>query len=61
VGLCRLEAVIESRQEFGALFGSDNSASAPVGRIGAAFDQAGGFEVVEEVGHDCAVDSEVLR
>lgn len=40
--------------------GGQDPAGAPVGRIGAALDQAGGFEVIEEVGHDRTVDSEVL-
>jgi hypothetical protein len=56
-----LEAVIEGRQELGSLFGGDDATGAPICRIGAAFDQAGGFEVIEQVGHDGAVDSEVLR
>jgi hypothetical protein len=60
-GLRSLEAVIESRQEFGALLGGDDATGAPVSRIGAALDQAGSFQVVEQVGHDRAVDSEVLR
>jgi hypothetical protein len=34
---------------------------APISGIGATLDQTGGFEVVEEVGHDRSVDSEVLR
>jgi len=38
----------------------DDSASAPVGRIGTALDQFRGFQVIEEVGHDRSVDSEVL-
>jgi hypothetical protein len=61
VRLCRTEAVIESRQELGSLSGDDDAAGAPIGRIGAAFDQAGDLEVIEEVRHDRAVDSEVLR
>jgi hypothetical protein len=60
VGFCGLEAVIESSQELGTVFGGDDVAGAPVGRVGAAFDQAGGLEVVEEVGHDGSVDAEVL-
>jgi hypothetical protein len=44
--------------EFVALLGGDDSAGAPVGWIRAALDQAGGFEVIEEVDHDRTVDSE---
>jgi hypothetical protein len=54
------EAVIEAGEEFVALLGGDDSAGAPVGRIRAALDQPGGFEVIEEVGHDRTVDAEVL-
>ena len=59
-GLCGLEAVIESSEELGSLSGGHDATGAAVGRIGPAFDQADGFEVVEEIGHDRAVDSEVL-
>jgi hypothetical protein len=54
------EAVIETGEEFIALLGGHDSAGAPVSRIRASLDQAGGFEVIEEVGHDRTVDSEVL-
>jgi hypothetical protein len=57
VGLRRLETVIERSQGAGALFGDDDSAGQPIGRIGATLDQAGSFEIVEEVRHDRAVDS----
>ena len=40
--------------------GRDDSARSPVGRIRAALDQFGPFEIIEEVGHDGSVDSEVL-
>ena len=60
MGLCGLEAVIENYQELGSFSGGDDAAGAPVGRVGAPFDQARRFEVIEEVGHDRAVDSEVL-
>jgi hypothetical protein len=60
MGLCRPKAVIESREEFDAELRGDDSASAPVGRIGTAFDQPRRFKVIEEVGHDRSVDSEVL-
>src|SRR5260370_42677783 len=60
MGLCRPKAVIESREEFGAELRGDDSASAPVGRIGTALDQFRGFQRIEEVGHDRSVDSEVL-
>jgi hypothetical protein len=60
MGLCRAKAVIESREEFGAELRGDDSASAPVGRIGTALDQFRAFQLIEEVGHDRSVDSEVL-
>jgi hypothetical protein len=60
VGFRGPEAVIEAGEEFVALLGGDDSAGAPVGRIRASLDQAGSFEVIEEVGHDRTVDSEVL-
>jgi hypothetical protein len=60
MGLCRPKAVIESREEFGAELRGDDSASAPVGRIGTALYQFRGFQLIEEVGHDRSVDSEVL-
>ena len=58
--LRRPESVIEAGEEFDALSGGDDSAGAPVGRIRATLDQARRFEVIEEVGHDRSVDSEVL-
>src|SRR5260370_15764384 len=61
MGLCRPKAVIESREEFGAELRGDDSASAPVGRIGTALDQFRGFQLIEEVGHDPSVDSKALR
>ena len=60
MGLRRPEPVIEGREELDAQLRGDDSASSPVGRIGAALDQPGRFEVIEEVGHDRSVDSEVL-
>jgi hypothetical protein len=60
VGFRCPEAFVETGEEFIALLGGDDSAGAPVGRIGASLDQAFGFEVVEEVGHDRTVYSEVL-
>ena len=36
-------------------------ACAPIGRIRPTFDQACRFEVIEQVGHDGAVDTEMLR
>jgi hypothetical protein len=60
VGLHRTEAVVEGREELGAESRGDDSPSSPVGRIGAALDEACRFEVIEEVGHDRSVDSEVL-
>ena len=38
MGLRRPEAVIEGREELGAELRGDDSASSPVGRIGAALD-----------------------
>jgi hypothetical protein len=60
MGLRRPKAVIEGREEFGAELRGDDSASSPVGRVGAALDQPRRFQVIEEVGHDRSVDSEVL-
>ena len=60
VGFCCPEAVIEAAEEFVALLGGHDPVGPPVGRIGAALDQAGGLEVIEEVGHHRTVDSEVL-
>ena len=60
MGLRRPEAVIEGREELGAELCGDDSASSPVGRIGAALDQPRRFQIIEEVGHDRSVDSEVL-
>ena len=60
MSLRRPEAVIEGREKLGAELRGDDSPSSPVGRIGAALDEARRFEVIEEVGHDRSVDSEVL-
>ena len=60
MGFCRPEAVIEGREELGTELCGDDSASSPVGRVGAALDQPRRFQVIEEVGHDRSVDSEVL-
>ena len=60
MGLRRPEAVVEGREELGAELRGDDSPSSPVGRIGTAFDQFRGFQLIEEVGHDRSVDSEVL-
>ena len=60
VGFCCPEAVIEAAEEFVALLGGHDPVGPPVGRIRAALDQAGGLEVIEEVGHHRTVDSEVL-
>ena len=54
------EAVVEGHEELGALFGGNDVASAPVGGGGATQDEARRFEVIQEVGHDRAVDAEVL-
>jgi hypothetical protein len=60
MGLRRPKAVIEGREELGAELCGDDSASSPVCRIGAALDQPRRFQVIDEVGHDRSVDSEVL-
>jgi hypothetical protein len=60
VGLCCPKTVIEAGEEFVALLGSDDTAGTPVGRIRPTLNQAGRFEIVEEVGHDRTVDPEVL-
>ncbi len=60
IGLRSPESVVEAAEEFVALLGGDDPAGAPVGRIGATFDQTRGFEVIEQVGHDRPVDAEVL-
>ena len=60
MGLHRPEAVIEGREKLGAQLGGDDSPSPPVGRIGAPLYQAGRFEVIEKVGHDRPVDSQML-
>jgi hypothetical protein len=52
--------MVEVHEDLGAVWGGHDTASAPVGGIRAALDQAGCFEVVEEIGHDRAVDPEVL-
>src|ERR1700682_6002179 len=60
MGLHRPKAVIEGSEELGAELCGDDTASSPVCRIGAALDQSRRFQVIEEVGHDRSVDSEVL-
>jgi hypothetical protein len=60
VCLGRSEAVVEGVEELCALLGDDDLPSPPIGRIRPAFDQVCRFEVVEEVGHDGAVDTQML-
>jgi hypothetical protein len=60
VGFGCPEVLIEAGEQLVSTFGGDDSASAPIGRIRASLDQAGGLEVIEEVGHDRTVDSKVL-
>jgi hypothetical protein len=60
MGLRRPKAVIERREEIGAVLSGDDSARSPVGRVEAALDQSGRFEIIEEVCHDRSVHSEVL-
>ena len=60
MGLRRSEALIEAGEELDAVLGGDDSAGSPISRIWVALDQGRRFEVIEEVGHDGAVDAEVL-
>jgi hypothetical protein len=60
IGLGCPEPVIEGLEELGAELRRDDSASSPVGGVGPTLDQLGRLEIVEEVGHDCSVDTEVL-
>ncbi|MDB5067865.1 MAG: hypothetical protein JWM18_4299 [Chloroflexi bacterium] len=52
--------MVEGHQDLGAASGGDDTASAPIGGVRAPLDQPGRFEVVEEIGHDCAIDTEML-
>ena len=38
----------------------DDSAGSPICRIRSAFDEARRFEIIEQIGHDRAIDAEVL-
>jgi hypothetical protein len=60
VGLRCSEPVIETGEQFVSLSGGDDSTGAPIGRVRTALYQAGCFEVIQEVGHDGAVDPEML-
>jgi hypothetical protein len=61
VGLCRPEAPIELGEELDAVVGGDDPAGSPIGRIRAAFDHPRRLEVVEQVGHDRAVNAQPGR
>ncbi len=60
LGLGGSQAVVEGGQQVGAAGGGDDLSGPPVGGIRTPLDQAGGLEIVEEVGHDRAVDAEVM-
>ena len=60
VGLCLPETPVKLGEQLGAVMGGNDSPSSPVGRIRAALDQVRRLEVIEEVGHHRAVDTEVL-
>ncbi len=60
LGLRRPQAFIEGREEVVALLGGDDSARPPVGRIRAALDQIRRLEVIQQIGHNRTVDSEML-
>ncbi len=51
---------MELGKEVRAVLRCDNSARPPISRIRAALNQVRCLEVVEEIGHDRAVDAEVL-
>ena len=61
MGLCRPETVVKCGQELPSPLGRDNLASPPIRRIGATLDQFRRLEIIEQVGHDGAVDAEMLR
>ena len=54
------QSAVQGDEQFGALLGGDHATSATVGRVGAALDESGRFEIVQQIGHDRAVDAEVL-
>jgi hypothetical protein len=60
VCLGRSEAVVEGSEELGPLLGDDDLASPPIGRIRPTFDQVCRFEIIEEVGHDGAINTQML-
>jgi hypothetical protein len=60
IGLGCPEPVIEGREELGAASRGDDPASSPVSGVRPALDEPGRFQVVEQVGHDCSIDPEVL-
>jgi len=60
VRLQAVEAAAELLERGAAVVGGDDGARAAVGRVGPALEQAGLFHVVEQVGHDRAVDAEAL-
>ena len=60
MGLCCPKALMELGKEVRAVLRGDNSARPPISRIRAALNQVRCLEVVEEIGHDRAVDAEVL-
>jgi hypothetical protein len=60
VGLCGPKTPLKLGKEVGAVLSGDNSVRPPISRIRAALNQVRCLEVIEEIGHDCAVDAEVL-
>jgi hypothetical protein len=55
------QTAVQGNQQLGSLLRGDDATSAAVCRIGAAPDESGRFEIVQEIGHDRAVDAETLR
>ena len=54
------EPLVQLGEQRGTALGGHHSASAPVGGIRTALDEPGCLEVVEQVGHDRAIDAEML-
>ncbi len=61
VRLGGLQPAVQSLEQPGASLGGDDVPGSSIGGVGVAFDQPGSLEVVEEVGHDRAVDAQALR
>jgi len=54
------EARVQVGEDLPAVGGRGHAAAAAVGRVGLALDELRGFQVVEQVGHDGALDAEAL-